>query len=46
MLTHVGNEFMFDCRESAHILSLEESTTQLSYFILLQEPKDGGELVV
>jgi hypothetical protein len=44
--THVGNEFMHGSHECSDLLSQVKSKTQLSYFILLQKPEQGGELVL
>lgn len=43
---HIGNEFIQLLPQLEHITSLVDRTIQLSYFIVVQEPEDGGELLI
>ncbi|MEM0998319.1 MAG: hypothetical protein AAGN35_14760 [Bacteroidota bacterium] len=43
---HVGNEFITELPQYDHLVSLLHLQDQLSYFLLLQAPTDGGELVL
>ena len=46
MQAHVGNEFITGLQQYDHIKSLLSLQDQLSYFLVLQAPEAGGELVL
>lgn len=46
MRAHVGNEFITGLPQCEHIANMVHLNDQLSYFMLMQKPDEGGELVL
>lgn len=46
MRAHIGNEFITGLPQCAHISEQVQLLDQLSYFVLLQTPDSGGELIL
>ena len=44
--THVGNEFNEKMADIKHLSKIARVHDQISYFFLLQEPEEGGELIL
>lgn len=46
MTVHVGLEFLDKFEETQHIAAMIDSTFQFSFFVVINQPEDGGELVL
>lgn len=46
MRAHVGNEFITGLPQCEHIAGMVHLNDQLSYFMLMQKPDEGGDLVL